>query len=133
MIDNEELARNFKEENIDFIVVDARSDAEVGVAAAELLQRKADFVFLSSNLVVANIDKVVPLLNAHNIPTYGPSESLIMRENGALTGIASSFYEVGKELAFRGKIDPGRQEGLRGLILSNAVGWTADPGEQEYC
>jgi putative ABC transport system substrate-binding protein len=104
IIDNEELAANSKEKNIDFVVVDARSDAEVGVAVAELIHKNVDFVFLSSNLVAANIDKVVPLLNAHKIPTYGPSESLIMRENGALTGIVSSFYEVGKELAFRGKM-----------------------------
>jgi putative ABC transport system substrate-binding protein len=104
VIDNRELATHFQAKNIEFVVVDAQSDDEVNDAVSELIKRKVDFVFLSSNLVAANIEKVMPVLNAHKIPTYGPSESLILRENGALTGIVSSFYEVGKELAYRAKL-----------------------------
>jgi putative ABC transport system substrate-binding protein len=104
VIDNEELARNYKNTDIDFVVVEARTDAEVVTAVVELIRRRVDFVYVSSTLVAANIDVVMPLLNEHKIPTYGPSESLIMRENGALAGIVSSFYEVGKELAYRGKL-----------------------------
>ena len=104
VIDNRELARHSQVKNIEFIAVDARSDDDVDDAVAELIKRKVDFVYVSSNLVAANIDKVLPVLNDHKIPTYGPSESLIMRANGALAGIVSSFYEVGKELAYRGKL-----------------------------
>jgi putative ABC transport system substrate-binding protein len=104
VIDNQELARHSQVKNIEFIAVDARSDDDVDGAVAELIKRKVDFVYVSSNLVAANIDKVLPVLNDHKIPTYGPSESLIMRANGALAGIVSSFHEVGKELAYRGKL-----------------------------
>jgi len=104
VIDNVELGKHFQARNIEFVMVDARSDHDVEVAVAELINRKVGFVYVSSSLVTANIDKVMPLLNDHKIPTYAPSESIIMRDNGALAGIVSSFYEVGKELAYRGKL-----------------------------
>jgi putative ABC transport system substrate-binding protein len=102
--DNRELAKHFQVKNIEFIPVDARSDDDVDAAVAELIKMKVDFVYTSSSLVAANIDKVMLVLNYHKIPTYAPSESFIMRDNGALAGIVSSFHEVGKELAYRGKL-----------------------------
>ena len=104
VVDNRELSKHFKMNDMDFIVVDASSDDEIDGAVAELIKRKVDFVYLSSSLVTTNTDKVIPVLNDHKIPTYARSESIIMKENGAMAGIVSSYYEVGKELAYRAKL-----------------------------
>lgn len=104
VVDNRELARYFKENGQDFITVDAGSVAELPGAVDALLKRQVDFVYLSSSLVTENTEKIVPVLNSHKIPTYARSESIIMRDNGALCGVVSSYYEVGREMASRAKM-----------------------------
>lgn len=104
IVDNVNIKRLVEDRGGEFIKVTATNDGELPAAVDELIRKKVDFVYLSSSLVAANIEKIAPTLNDHKIPTYARSESIVAKENAALAGIVSSFYELGKELSYRTKL-----------------------------
>lgn len=71
--------------------------------AAKLAQEGAQLVYLpSDSFIIANAATVVPAIHAQGIPTFSATESPI-RKAGALIGIVSNYYTVGKFAGFKAK------------------------------
>jgi putative ABC transport system substrate-binding protein len=64
----------------------------------ELISKSVDLVYLpSDSYIISKAKDLIPVLTKHKIPTYGAVEALI--KNGAMVGVVSSYYAVGRGLA----------------------------------
>ena len=93
-----ELEAGLLKRGLSFIPVQAAGEGGIEAALEKLAAEKVGLVYLpSDSFVVANAARILSGLNARKIPTYGALEKLV--QNGAMIGIVSSYYQVGKNLA----------------------------------
>jgi putative ABC transport system substrate-binding protein len=74
-------------------IVSDKSEIEKAVQA---LIGKVDYIYLpSDSLIISNGADVMRLINRYRIPTFSAVEGLV-RDNGALVGLVSSYFKVGE-------------------------------------
>lgn len=94
----EALTTLFDGTGVNVIGQPVASAESVESATIALLSQKPDLVYLpSDSFIQSQAAAIIPLINAAKVPTYGALEKMV--EQGALIGIVSDYYTVGKKLA----------------------------------
>lgn len=76
------------------------SENDIKPAIAKVLAEKVGLVYLpSDSFITTQADKISAGLSENRIPSYGATEDIIKK--GAMIGIVSSYYTVGKELSLK--------------------------------
>jgi putative ABC transport system substrate-binding protein len=77
--------------------------AAVPDVVRSLAERKVEIVYLpSDSFLISNSEAVVAAINARGLPTFSATESPI-RKAGALIGVVSNYFTVGKFAGFKAK------------------------------
>ena len=105
----EQLVTAFAERGVSFVpepipLEDGKPTlAGVEEAVAKLAKEKVELVYLPSDSFLINAaQEVVPLLHRHGLASFSATEGPI-RKAGALIGIVSNYYTVGKFAGFKAR------------------------------
>jgi putative ABC transport system substrate-binding protein len=92
------LQDKFSYEMVDAPIADI---GEIDAVIEKLVNEKVDAVLLpSDSLVKASADKIIPSLNARNIPTIVSIPDMV-RDNKAFIGLGPDYVELGKMAAYK--------------------------------
>ena len=96
IIARDQMKRLGIESNTYTMVESPVSDESEIESAVQALIGKVDYIYLpSDSFIIANGAKVMEIINRYRIPTFSAAESLV-RNNGALVGLVSSYFKVGE-------------------------------------
>ena len=99
-IADKELATQLAAKGLGYGAYPVESESGIDAAVAKVLADKVDMIYLpSDSFITSQADKLIPKLSEHGIPTYGALEKTV--KSGAMVGIVSSYFAVGKELSYK--------------------------------
>ena len=99
-IANTELATQLAAKNITYAAFPVEAEGEIEAIVAKALAEKVELMYLPSDSFITNhSEKISIALSENGIPSYGALEQTV--KNGAMVGIVSSYYSVGKELSVK--------------------------------
>lgn len=99
-IANEDLSKQLSAKGVAYVSYPVESDSDIKAAVAKAAVEKVGMIYLpSDSFITSQADKICPELSKHGIPTYGALEKQV--KSGAMIGIVSSYYTVGKELSLK--------------------------------
>ena len=97
-ITDKDLADQLKIKGLTYLAYPVETEADIEAALAKADADKAALIYLPSDSFISSQTRnIAPKLTAKGIPTYGANESMV--KDGAMIGIVSSYYAVGKDLA----------------------------------
>lgn len=99
-IANEELSKQLSAKGVSYASYPVESEGDIKAVVEKASADKLGMMYLpSDSFINSQAEKIIPELSKHGIPTYGALEKQV--KSGAMIGIVSSYYTVGKELSLK--------------------------------